>query len=59
MLMLVYSAARRSEEEADRAFARPFILPGKVIRAEWHKSSSSDENIILNLNGQNNSCAKQ
>ena len=33
--------------------------PGKVIRVEWHKSSSLDENISRNLNGQNNSRAKQ
>ena len=55
MLMLVSSAARMSEEENERAFARPF----KVIRVEWLKSSSLDENINRNLNGQNNSRAKQ
>ena len=56
---LVCSAARISEEEGEIAFARPFILPGKVIRVEWYKSSSLDENINRNLNGQNNSRAKQ
>ena len=59
MLKLVCSAARMSEEETERAFARPFILPGKVIRVEWLKSSSLDENINRNLNDQNNSRARQ
>ena len=36
--------ARKYEEEAERAFPRPFILPGKFIRVEWLKSSSLDEN---------------
>ena len=44
--MLVCSAARMSAEESERAFVRPFILPGKVIRVEWFKSSSLDENIF-------------
>ena len=56
---LVCSAARMSEEETERAFAWPFILPGKVIRVEWLQSFSLDENINRNLNGENNSCAKQ
>ena len=42
---LVCSTARMNEEESERAFARHFILPGKVIRVEWLKSSSLDENI--------------
>ena len=46
MLMFVCSAARMNEEETERTFARHFILPGKVIRIEWLKSSSLDENII-------------
>ena len=54
-----FSAARMNEVEIERAFAQPFILSRKVIRAEWLKSSSLDENINRNLNGQNNSCAKQ
>ena len=56
---LVCSAARMNEEESERAFALSFILPGKVIRVEWHKSSSLDENINRNVNGQNNSRTKQ
>ena len=56
---LVCSAARMNEEESERAFARPFILPGKVIWVEWLKSTSLDENINRNLNGQNNSRAKE
>ena len=59
MLMLVCFAARMGEEESERAFARPFIQPGKVIWVEWLKSSSLDENMNRNLNGQNNSRAKQ
>ena len=59
MLMLVSSAARMSEEEVERASTQTFILPGKVIQAEWHKSSSLDENINRNFNGQNNFRAKQ
>ena len=47
--MLVCSAARMNEEETERAFARPFILPGKVIRVVWFKSSSLDENIKSKL----------
>ena len=59
MLKLVSSAARMSEEETERGFAQPFILPGKVTRAEWHKSSSLDENINRNHNSQNDSRVKQ
>ena len=59
MLALVFSAARMNEEESERAFSQPFILSEKVIRVEWLKSSSLDENINWNLNGQNNSRAKQ
>ena len=44
--MLVCSAARMNEKETERAFARPLIQPEKIIRAEWYKSSSLDENII-------------
>ena len=44
-----------NEEESKRASTQPFILPGKVIGAEWHKSSSLDDNINRNFNGQNNS----
>ena len=46
---LVCSAARMSEEETERVFTWPFILPGKVIRVEWLKSSSLDENINMKL----------
>ena len=53
------SAARMNEEETKIAFARPLILPGKIIRVEWLKSSSLDENIYRNFNGQNNSRTKQ
>ena len=56
---LVCFAASMSEGEGERAFARFFILRGKVIRVEWLKSSSLDENINRNLNGQNDSLAKQ
>ena len=56
---LVCSAARMNEKETERAFARPFIRHGKVIRVEWLKSSSLAENINRNFNGQNNSRAKQ
>ena len=59
MLMLVCSTARMSDEETERAFSQPFILPGNVIQAEWRKASSLDENINQNLNGQNNSRARQ
>ena len=48
-LKMVCSAARMSEEESERAFARPFIVPGKVIRVEWLESSSLDENIKSKL----------
>ena len=30
----------------------PFILPGKVTRAEWHNSFSLDETYKSNFNGQ-------
>ena len=43
---LVCSAARMNEEERERVFTQPFILPGKVIRAEWYKSFPLVENII-------------
>ena len=57
--MLVCSTARMIEEEIERAFKQPFILPEKVIRAEWHKSFSLVENKNRNFNGQNDSRAKQ
>ena len=41
----VCPARKICEEEAERAFARPFKLSGKVIRVGWLKSSSLDENI--------------
>ena len=31
------------EKEVERALQHFFILPEKVIRAEWHKSFSLDE----------------
>ena len=43
----VCPARKICEEETERAFARPFILPGKVIRVVWLKSSSLDENIKI------------
>ena len=49
MLMLVCSAVRMNEGKTKRVFARPFILPEKVTRVEWLKSSSMDENINRNL----------
>ena len=49
VLMLVCSAARMNKEESERASTKPFILPGKVIGAEWHKSSSLDKNIKSKL----------
>ena len=40
------SAAGISQGKRDREHVtQPFILPGKVIRAEWHKPSSLVENI--------------
>ena len=57
-LKLVCSAARMNEEERE-SVARIFIPLEKVIRVEWHKSSSLVENVNRNLNGQNNSRAKQ
>ena len=41
----VCPAQKICEEESEKAFALPFILPGKVIQIEWLKSSSLDKNI--------------
>ena len=45
LLLLLESSRRVSEEESENAFTSPFILPRKVIRAEWDKSSSLGENM--------------
>ena len=50
----VCPARKICEEEIERTFSPPFILPGKVIWAEWDKSSSLVENEIQDHNGQNN-----
>ena len=42
-----------------RALSPPFILPEKIIRAEWDKSSPLDENMRRDHNGQINLRAKQ
>ncbi len=48
----VCPARKLCEEEKERAFTSPFILPWKLIRAEWDKSSSLVENIIYVLNNK-------
>ena len=53
----VCPARKIYEEEIERAFSSPFILPGKVIRAEWDKSSSLVENMkstVKIINALNN-----
>ena len=41
---------REREKEKEReSVTQPFILPGKVIRAEWHKPSPLVENIKSKL----------
>ena len=45
LLLLLESSRGVSEEESESAFRSPFILPGKVIRAEWDKSSSLGGNM--------------
>ena len=41
----VCPARKMCVEEKERTFSPPFILPGKVIQAEWDKSSSLVENM--------------
>ena len=47
----------RNREKVSHAFTR-FVLPGKVFRAEWDKSSPLDENLQQDHNGQINLRAK-
>ena len=48
-----------AEEEKVCALSLPFMLPGKVIRAEWEKSSSLGENQRQDHYSQINLRAKQ
>ena len=45
VLMLVCSVARWMKKSGRKIVTQPFILPGKVIRAEWNKPFSLVENI--------------
>ena len=50
---------RLAEERKFWALSPPFMLLGKVLRAEWDKSSLLGENIRRDRNGQINLGAKQ
>ena len=45
-------AGFRRGKRGRKNVSSPFILPGKVSRAEWHKSFSLDEIYKSNFNGQ-------
>ena len=55
----VFPTRKVYEEENVRALSPPLMLPGKVIRAEWDKSSSLGENMRRDYNGQINLRTKQ
>ena len=42
-----------------QALSPPFVLPEKVFRVEWDKSSSASENMQWDHNGEINLRAKQ
>ena len=55
----IHSARKMAEKRKFRALSPPFMLPGKILRAEWDKSSLLGKNMRRDHKGQINLHAKQ